>query len=103
MLFLPLLGEVTKEQALPSLEDGKLARSHLIDALGKYGLGFLLVGADRLPTLPPVGSVVSDSPLASAPDDAHYAAPRPPTAVSRRWIIHTWTSCGSKRRAVPRR
>ena len=79
MFFLPLLSEVPKEKALAPLENRKLAGPDLVNTLGEDDLGFLLIGSNRLSTLPPVRPVISDDPPVTPPDDAHYVAPRTET------------------------
>src|SRR5690349_16406496 len=100
VFLLPLRCEVPKENPFASKENGKLTRPDFVDSLGQYRLGFLPIGTNGFPTLPPVRPIVPDDPFATPSNDAHYAAPRPSVA-SRRRAIQTCTSCGSKRSAVP--
>src|SRR5579872_13947 len=67
----PVSREILEPEPTPSTENWVFPRSHLVDALGKHRLGFLLVGADRFPALASVWPVITDTPVLPTPNEPH--------------------------------
>jgi hypothetical protein len=98
----PLFSEFLESDLAAAAENREDPRPDLVQALMQDGLGLLLVGADRLPTLAAARTVIANAPLVATPDYTHefsYGVAN----VSCHLASQLQTSLASKRSVLPKR